>query len=262
MLRTAKVRIDAGEYDCSALVHESYKPSGVLSEVPWLNTYMEDEILLSHGFVRIPVSDARRGDVLWRSGHTEMHLGNDTQGGARIDESGTIYGRVPGDQTGWEISKSAFEPHRWTRAYRYVGGHEVNHIPAAEVAAQIFEHVIDHAQHGYSQPNSRKNQKFETIEIRWDDGIEPTFEEDEMHIIISIKGRNTLVYYDGSAINDLTHPDDVSVLNKLYKACTNRDMPRITLTEEEFARLCQSVKGGYPKHLKAIVDKYPTRSPE
>ena len=63
-------------------------------------------------------------------------------------------------------------------------------------------------------------------------------------------------------LNDLTSPEDIAVLNKLYKACTNRDVPRITLTEEEFARLCQSVKGGYPKHLQALVDKYPTRSPE
>ena len=83
-----------------------------------------------------------------------------------------------------------------------------------------------------------------------------------MDCIISIKGRNTLVWFDGETINDLTAMPDVDVLNKIAKATIGSELPRIELTEEEFARLCQSIKGGYPKHLKALVDKYPTRSPE
>lgn len=88
-------------------------------------------------------------------------------------------------------------------------------------------------------------------------------EEDDMNCLISIKNRNTVVWFDGGAINDLTSPEDIAVLKKVYKSsCNGKEMPRLELTEEEFARLCQSVKGGYPAHLQALVDKYPTRSPE
>lgn len=83
-----------------------------------------------------------------------------------------------------------------------------------------------------------------------------------MECIIGIIGRNTLVWYDGAAINDLTNTADLAVVQKVARATRGEDLPRIDLTEEEFARFCQSLKGGYPKHLKAIVDKYPTRSPE
>lgn len=95
-----------------------------------------------------------------------------------------------------------------------------------------------------------------------EDKKEEGHEEDDMICIISIKNRNTLVWFDGVNVNDLTHPNDVNVLSKLYKACNGRDIPRVTLTEEEFARLCQASKGSYPKHLKDLVDKYPSRSPE
>lgn len=263
MIRTAKVVIDAGEYDCSALVHESYKPSGVLSDVPWLNTYMEHDILTSHGFVEVPVPQVRRGDVLWRYGHTEMYLGNNLQGGARIDESGGINGRTPGDNTGWEITKSAFTPSRWTRAYHYAGSKTVNLIPAAEVAAQIFEHVIAHEQHGYSQPNSRKNAKFETIEIRWDDGKQQPKEEWEVKpAIISIKGRNTQVYTDFHDVHDLSNPQARDTLVKAYKAANGEGIKTVTLTEEEFAYFAQALRSDWPKHLKDLVDKYKSRSPE
>lgn len=268
MIRTAKVRIHGGDYDCSESVRMCYAAAGVLPWDYW-KSYMwtgnERELLTSHGFAQINVGSAdkmRRGDVLLKSGHTEMYLGNGQQAGARGDEKGGIgYGAKKGDQTGYELSSGPYRGKaQWTSAFRYVGSHEVNGIPAAEVAAQVMEHLVAHdAAHGYSQPARAGDGTVEEIAVQWDDGED---EEDDMQIIISIQGRNTLVYYDGVAINDLTHPDDVKVLSKLYKACNGRDMPRITLTEEEFARLCQSVRGGYPKHLQALVDKYPTRSPE
>lgn len=90
-----------------------------------------------------------------------------------------------------------------------------------------------------------------------------TDEEDDMNCIISVQGENTLLWFDGVNINDLTHPDDVKVLDKLHKATHDgKAMPRVTLTPEELARLCQSIRGGFPKHLKKYTDKYPSRSEE
>ena len=122
-----KVQIHGGDYDCSEAVRTCYAAPGVLPAGYW-QSYMwtgnERQMLLSHGFKEIPVQVAnkmQRGDVLWRSGHTEMYLGSGMQGGARIDEQGDIKGRKQGDQTGAEIARSAYQPARWTAAFRYAG---------------------------------------------------------------------------------------------------------------------------------------------
>lgn len=121
-----KVQIHGGDYDCSEAVRMCYAAPGVLPWSYWASyiwTGNEREVLLSHGFVEVPVAAAnkmQRGDVLWREGHTELYLGG-LQGGARIDEQRDIKGRRKGDQTGWEIAKSAYQPARWTKAYRYNG---------------------------------------------------------------------------------------------------------------------------------------------
>ena len=83
-----------------------------------------------------------------------------------------------------------------------------------------------------------------------------------MECIIGIKGRNTLVWFDGVNINDLTNTSDLGVVQKVAKATIGEELPRLDLSEEEFARFCQSLRGGYPKHLKSLVEKYPSRSPE
>lgn len=271
MLRTATVKIHGGDYDCSESVRMCYAAAGVL---PWnyYDSYMwtgnEREMLTSHGFAAINVASAdkmRRGDVLLKSGHTELYLGNGKQAGARGDERGGIgYGSKKGDQTGYELAEGPYRgTAQWTQAFRYVGSHAVNGIPAAEVAAQVMEHLVMHdAAHGYSQPARAGDGTVEEIEIKWDDGETPTFEEDDMTCIISIKGRNTLVWFDGVNINDLTNTEEVEVLRKIYKACTGRSMPYVTLEPDEFARLCQSIHGSFPKHLKDLVEKYKTRSPE
>lgn len=95
------------------------------------------------------------------------------------------------------------------------------------------------------------------------DGPEPpSRRRKKMECIIGIKNRNTLVWFDGTNINDLTNTADLAVVQKLAKAVTGEELPRVDLDEEEFARFCQALTGGYPKHLMKLVTKYPTRSPE
>jgi hypothetical protein len=59
----------------------------------------------------------QRGDVLWRSGHTELYLGSGIEGGARRSETGGKDGRT-GDQDGGEITRSTYIQTHWTSAYR------------------------------------------------------------------------------------------------------------------------------------------------
>lgn len=115
--------VHGGDYDCSEAVRMAYVAAGVLPRGSYMWTGNEHQLLTQNGFVQVNLSGLNEGDVLWRSGHTEMVIrinGRLMQAGFRISEHGTINGAV-GDQTGNEATYSALNPIRWTRAYRYVG---------------------------------------------------------------------------------------------------------------------------------------------
>lgn len=166
-MATATVYIHGGDYDCSEAVRMCYRAADILPYGSYCWTGNEIELLTSHGFVQRSLSSPQRGDVLWREGHTEMYLGNNMQGGARIDEYGGITGPTQGDQTGNEVTRSAYRQGSWSRLMRYEGGKTVNGIPAAEVAAQVMDHLIDHSAHGYSQLNRSGDGTLEAITVKY-----------------------------------------------------------------------------------------------
>ena len=260
-LVTSKVRFRGGDADCSSLVKRILAALWLVSDDTWLWTGNERPILAAAGFERRNKWAPLRGDVLWRDGHTEVYLGNGLCGGARIDEVGGVTGPRAGDQTGREVASSAYDPDRWEECWRYCGDEDVDGIPIAECVAQLMEHAIEHDAHGYSQVNREGDGGWEDVSI-WIVEPDPPRMGETMDCIISIKGRNTLVWFDGTNINDLTSTKDVDVLDVIARACYGTSLPRVTLTEEQFARLCQSIRGGYPKHLRALVEKYAPRSPE
>jgi len=114
-----EVSFQSGDRDCSRLVQTCNVVVGALPRGMHMWTGNEREILLENGFVEISLDEVQRGDVLWRTGHTEMYLGNGVQGGARQSEYGTIDGET-GDQTGEEIARSAYNRWEWESAYRCV----------------------------------------------------------------------------------------------------------------------------------------------
>lgn len=114
-----KANIHGGDYDCSELVRACYAAVGVLPWDSYMWTGNQEQLLKSHGFIEVALSSSRlEGDVLWRSGHTELYLGDGKQGGARIAETGGING-AKGDQTGREITASAYKASDWTKVFRY-----------------------------------------------------------------------------------------------------------------------------------------------
>lgn len=116
--------VHGGDYDCSEAVRMCYVAAGVLPRGCYMWTGNEAALLKAHGFASVGLGDLRVGDVLLRSGHTEMVVnvgGKLMQAGFRISERGTIDGRK-GDQTGYESAYSALAPSKWSWAYRYVGG--------------------------------------------------------------------------------------------------------------------------------------------
>ena len=164
----ATVYIHGGDYDCSELVRMCYRAVGVIPYGSYMWTGNEVELLESCGFVECSLASPQMGDVLWRTGHTEIYLGDGMQGGARHgDYAGGLDGRK-GDQDGTEITRSKYRAGDWSKLLRYVGGMTVDGIPAAVAAALVADHIIDDNSHGYSQPNRAGDGTVEAVTISWD----------------------------------------------------------------------------------------------
>lgn len=168
------VEIAGLDRDCSSAIGTCLIAVGLLPKGTYIWTGNERSILKECGYVQVNLNHLRRGDILWKSGHTEMYLGNGMQGGARIDESGGIHGHTQGDQTGNEIGRSDFDQSywHWESAWRYYGPRTCGGIPIDEATAQVMDHLIDHDSHGYSQDN-REGSGIERITLSWEGEAEP-----------------------------------------------------------------------------------------
>lgn len=65
-------------FDCSAMVYYAYADAGKLNKRP-VNAWTTSSIKSNpgaYGLIKIPLSQARRGDILWMSGHLGLYLGN------------------------------------------------------------------------------------------------------------------------------------------------------------------------------------------
>lgn len=115
--------VHGGDYDCSEAVRMCYVAAGVLPRGCYMWTGNEAALLTSNGFKRVALSNLQAGDVLLRSGHTEMVTSIDGklyQAGFRRSEHHSVTG-TKGDQDGYESAYSALKTSAWASAYRYVG---------------------------------------------------------------------------------------------------------------------------------------------
>ena len=163
------VEIAGLDRDCSSAILTCLSACGLIPASTHMWTGNERELLKECGYVQVNLRNLKRGDILWKTGHTEMYLGNGLQGGARIDEQGGTHGYTAGDQTGNEIGRSAFDQDywKWESAWRYFGTRTVGGIPIEEATAQVMDHLIDHNAHGYSQDN-RDGGGAERITLYWE----------------------------------------------------------------------------------------------
>lgn len=113
------------DFDCSSFVYESFRVGGGFD----LPVHSGSTRTMINDFTKIgfkalsgtsSAANLYRGDILWRSGHTEIYIGNGRKVGAHINEKGTIRGGQTGDQTGKEISTGAFSG-SWSVVLRYTG---------------------------------------------------------------------------------------------------------------------------------------------
>lgn len=113
------------DYDCSGLVISAYRQVGIdlTTYGVWASASMIDSRMLKAGFVNVTGScnmrtaqGIQQGDILWRSGHVAMYIGD-----GRIVEASSPRGHSEtGDQTGTEVKTCKFRT-EFTKVYRYMG---------------------------------------------------------------------------------------------------------------------------------------------
>lgn len=120
------------DYDCSSAIISAYAPTGVKAAGAQTTRDMAD-IFKKCGFKDVTSqvdfntqAGLARGDVLLRSGHVVMYLGQNQIVHASINEKGTTKGGKTGDQTGKEICVAAYSRSTWHTALRWPDGQSVN----------------------------------------------------------------------------------------------------------------------------------------
>lgn len=113
--------IGGKNFDCSSFVCSAYKAGGFKVSISCTASMVG--VFKRAGFKYISMSklggggsckNLKKGDVVWRNGHTEMYVGNGKLAGAHMDYDGRR-----GDSTGKEINVSKYWNGHWTGILRY-----------------------------------------------------------------------------------------------------------------------------------------------
>lgn len=134
----------------------------------------------------------------------------------------------------------------------YHGDGEVIHANGAPVAITPLEEGGNFVGGGWpleQLPEEEERQEQEILEAV------------PMDCLITITDQNTVVAVVGGVIHDLTHPDDITILDRVWGASHNGElMPRMQMSADWYARLVQALTAGLPKHLAEYNDKFKPRS--
>ncbi|MBR0537361.1 MAG: C40 family peptidase [Clostridia bacterium] len=115
------------DFDCSAFVCHAFYRGGFDTIYEWANSRNMIDYFRDAGFEVITginfstSAELKRGDVLWRSGHTEIYIGDNKLVGAHSDtptQWGPNRSPAPGDQ-GDEITVEKYYNNGWTTVLRY-----------------------------------------------------------------------------------------------------------------------------------------------
>ena len=115
------------DYDCSSLVITAWENAGVPVKTNGASyTGNMVNVFKSCGFVDVTNgvtlssgAGLKVGDVLWKSGHTEMVCSTGNIVGASANENGEATGGLTGDQNAKEIRVRAYYNGPWTTVLRY-----------------------------------------------------------------------------------------------------------------------------------------------
>lgn len=149
------------DVDCSSFMYLAAEAGGY--DVPKSGTRYTGTMrnhFVNAGFTAVRfdgnLNDLDPGDImLHEADHTEMYIGGGKFGGAHIDENGSVYGNIGGDQTGNEVSIVNAYNYPW----QYVlippvdgessGGDHTNAIPDSSTQGNGVVYEVSTVDHGW-----------------------------------------------------------------------------------------------------------------
>lgn len=106
-----------GSFDCSSFIAAAFTVAGYFDKNPQFATANMVSVLKGKGFTEVNGSATseilKPGDILVRTGHTAMYIGDGQIAHASINENGGATGGKTGDQTGKEIKISKLGSDSW-----------------------------------------------------------------------------------------------------------------------------------------------------
>jgi hypothetical protein len=137
------------DYDCSSLIISALETNGIPAKTKGA-TYTGNmlPVLLTLGFIDVIAevnlrtgAGLKRGDILLNtSHHVEVYIGNGRVCGAKISETGKIYGKA-GDQTGREITRSNYYNYPWNHILRYKA--EINEQKVGDFIERLYKNTLN-----------------------------------------------------------------------------------------------------------------------
>lgn len=226
-----KVRIHSGDYDCSEAAIDCY---GFLGVPVGGATYTGNERsgLLSTALFtayRAGTVTPKDGDILLRSGHTEMVVNGGTeQAGFRRSERHSITGRT-GDQDGYESTHSPLAISSWTWIIRYTGPDRQgpgNGAPSNSNGARPNANR--------TRPQAKPADTAEKVEVIMASTaalITPTHDGKPLGFV---------AWYDGHELRSLDQQDQPTAIQKVYEKM-GQTIPSFTMEDNWFYRFCTAV---------------------
>ena len=182
------------ESDCSAAVNTWLYWGKFLDELVYFYTAVEVDYLTEKGF-KLYTHNAtpKRNDVLWRSGHTGLYIGDNLQAELLRDENHDAgwEGSIAGDQDGGESIVTTYQPWNWTYILRL------------------------------ENPPS------------YDDGEDESEEDMTFVFRPNGDERKPLMLYDGGIIHPLGKQNELDAIKEAYKKTYKRDIPVFSLGNKD-----------------------------
>lgn len=219
-----------GSYDCSSSVITAWSQAlrytpfeGILDEAYYTGNMRY--VFERSGLFYSEDSANKRGDIYLSDGsHTAMCqdggndgvYGYDCMSHFSINENGEVYGGYVGDQTGSEAYVTYFHDHPWNTNLHYNGKADDGG------AAPVPTPIIDES-------------------------------EEDMVCLIQPDGQSRLVYYDGTDVHTLHHPDEAEAIRKVYREThSGKEIPTVVLGSPEapwanrFMNAVQRIEAPWP----------------
>ena len=176
-------------------------------------------------------------EVCQSLGDEKTFLKNEDNAFKLAAEKCKLYGIIP--------SSSTIKLHR--EVYATSCPHRSVEIHGNGTKQYFIDKIKGHMKSETTEPN-KPSKPVETNKL-----VKVIEEEDEMKCFYTVDGKAPVIYFDGTSFRKLGHPDEVTILNKIYKECTGRDIP--CYSWQSIAPWYVRLQAVFKEERKIVLDK-------